>query len=508
MKTSTAAFPFDRDDADVVLRSSDDVDFHVHKVILCLSSPFFDDMFGMPQPSLSEEDVHPDSRKPLVAVSEGSKTLRPLLLLCYPVADPPMTALSDVGDLLETSIKYEMAEFSNRMEQKLRDFIPEEPIGVYAIACRLDLEDTARAAAHASLRTVEIAYHPELDKISAGAFYRLLEFRRQDAQDSAEVTFSRPRPTCPPSPAVEPNIEVPCDNEDNSHPFAYSSGSDVILRSSDGTCFYVHKLILEMASSEFAKILQQSPETNDTHRQLPIFDVAEDVKILRVLLLSCYPYEEPDVDDNLSHVAAVLRAATKYQLKKAIRSAKCKLTQLMEANPLRVYFVAAEFDWKEGARQAATMAICETYDAYVPEMEDASANVYHKLLEFRVKGREILRSHDQSGSGPYHWSKLTNSRKATEGKCDVWGNAITSPESLIPSHDWFFCGYQTSTASGTQRRKAVVALSELVGHVQTGNRGYSHARSAAAAIACVDAVLEQSRKTHETFLQELHEIEL
>ncbi|OJT03115.1 hypothetical protein TRAPUB_6303 [Trametes pubescens] len=45
-----ASAPFDRDDADLILRSSDNIDFHVHRIILTLASPVFAGMFTTPQP--------------------------------------------------------------------------------------------------------------------------------------------------------------------------------------------------------------------------------------------------------------------------------------------------------------------------------------------------------------------------------------------------------------------------------------------------------------------------
>lgn len=43
-----AASPFDDRNADVIFRSSDDIDFHVHKSILSFASPFFHDLFTLP----------------------------------------------------------------------------------------------------------------------------------------------------------------------------------------------------------------------------------------------------------------------------------------------------------------------------------------------------------------------------------------------------------------------------------------------------------------------------
>ncbi|KAF8273062.1 hypothetical protein EI94DRAFT_1564704 [Lactarius quietus] len=51
-ETSSTAFgpPFDDADADIILRSSDQVDFHVYRVLLSKSSPFFKSIFSLPQP--------------------------------------------------------------------------------------------------------------------------------------------------------------------------------------------------------------------------------------------------------------------------------------------------------------------------------------------------------------------------------------------------------------------------------------------------------------------------
>ena len=43
-----ASEPFDHAKADIILRSSDNIDFHVFKLFLSLASPFFEDMFNIP----------------------------------------------------------------------------------------------------------------------------------------------------------------------------------------------------------------------------------------------------------------------------------------------------------------------------------------------------------------------------------------------------------------------------------------------------------------------------
>ncbi|EIN03866.1 hypothetical protein PUNSTDRAFT_36816, partial [Punctularia strigosozonata HHB-11173 SS5] len=62
--------------ADVILQSCDSVQFFVCKVILSFASPFFRDMFTLPQSSGSS-DVQPDI--PVIPMVESSATLDDLL---------------------------------------------------------------------------------------------------------------------------------------------------------------------------------------------------------------------------------------------------------------------------------------------------------------------------------------------------------------------------------------------------------------------------------------------
>jgi len=69
---SPAPSPFDRTNADVILHTSDDVEFRVHRIILSMASSFFDTMFSLPQ-SGSSSDLQS------VDVTEDSRTMETLL---------------------------------------------------------------------------------------------------------------------------------------------------------------------------------------------------------------------------------------------------------------------------------------------------------------------------------------------------------------------------------------------------------------------------------------------
>jgi hypothetical protein len=79
--TTSPSETFDVSDADLVIRSSDFVDFQVHKPVLSVASPFFKDLLSLPQPSDSEtvDGLH------VVQLSEDSELLNSLLSMLYPL---------------------------------------------------------------------------------------------------------------------------------------------------------------------------------------------------------------------------------------------------------------------------------------------------------------------------------------------------------------------------------------------------------------------------------------
>ncbi|KAL6302625.1 hypothetical protein BKA93DRAFT_736598, partial [Sparassis latifolia] len=146
---TTAAAPFDKPSASIILRTSDNVDFHAHKEVLSLASSVFEDMFAVPQPSVvAPEDVHAETGLPVISVTETSQTLDTLLRLCYPMDDPVLDNVDDAWEVLEAARKYQMDDaIGTKLKTALVVFVSKSPIRVYAIACIFHLESEARAAA-------------------------------------------------------------------------------------------------------------------------------------------------------------------------------------------------------------------------------------------------------------------------------------------------------------------------------------------------------------------------
>ena len=115
-----ATAPFDHAKADIVLCSSDNVDFRVFKLFLSLASPVFETLFVIPQPVEESEGQEIRDGLAVVPVAEDSKTLHALLHFCYPytLADDPKL-LQDALDVLNAAKKYSLDAIETKARQAI-----------------------------------------------------------------------------------------------------------------------------------------------------------------------------------------------------------------------------------------------------------------------------------------------------------------------------------------------------------------------------------------------------
>jgi len=179
--------PFDDTDADIILRTSDQVDFMVYKVILSKASPVFKTMFSesLPQPATDTRRTPQDSR-PIVVLAEHSNVLAALLSTIY----PPTLVSAGVGPLslndhiavLDMARRYDMAAASCRL---LIDFkgsraLRNDHLQAFCAAYSRELRQAAEMAARASVKyplTLD-AIGEELQYIGGPAFHILWKFHR------------------------------------------------------------------------------------------------------------------------------------------------------------------------------------------------------------------------------------------------------------------------------------------------------------------------------------------
>ncbi|KAJ8507929.1 hypothetical protein ONZ45_g9739 [Pleurotus djamor] len=160
-----ASSPFNNSKADVIIRSSDGVDFRAFKDILSLASPVFEGLFDIPQsPSdTTTEDV------PIVPFDEDSTLLDPMLRYCYPGSVPVISKLEDYDAVLTVLMKYE--EIKNA------------PMKMWILACRYEWPLVAKASARSSLEfTVDELLGQAADiqlDLSATDYDELLQYHRR-----------------------------------------------------------------------------------------------------------------------------------------------------------------------------------------------------------------------------------------------------------------------------------------------------------------------------------------
>ena len=176
-------------DANFILRSSDQVNFRVHKSVLAMSSPFFKDLLSLPQP--------PDNELvdglPVVQVPENAELLNSLVSLFYPTPPVIPRSYKEVFALLAACQKYDMESTRNYIRDDFRYNFPKpdktEAFSAYAIANSMGLGPEMRDAAHLTLELpMTFEFLGEQLRSFTGSALRDL-FRYRAALDDDEVEW-------------------------------------------------------------------------------------------------------------------------------------------------------------------------------------------------------------------------------------------------------------------------------------------------------------------------------
>ena len=178
---SSSDYQFDSADADVILSTIDEgstKEFFVHRCILAAASPFFHDMFTLPQGDMTRLE-----KRPIIPVSEPSKVLDTLLRFVYPVPDPTIGSFEELTLILGAAIKYDFTTVVSSLRKHLISphYLQSFPIRVYALACRYELDEEMRIASRYTLDINLLDAPPmeDLKYITGYSYYRLLNLQRQ-----------------------------------------------------------------------------------------------------------------------------------------------------------------------------------------------------------------------------------------------------------------------------------------------------------------------------------------
>ncbi|KIY68503.1 hypothetical protein CYLTODRAFT_489708 [Cylindrobasidium torrendii FP15055 ss-10] len=185
--------PFETDavGADIILRSSDNVDFYVLNALLCIGSKasFFAHLFADSKPSETHNDL------PVVSLFEHSDLLRPVLKFCYPIDAPLLETIAEVKAVGEVMQKYCLDFALKRLQRTISKsaLIKKEPLRLFALAVHNGWKELGEAAARCSLAFPldQLMPIPELALITALDLAYLIEYHRECSRAMGTLVETR-----------------------------------------------------------------------------------------------------------------------------------------------------------------------------------------------------------------------------------------------------------------------------------------------------------------------------
>ena len=196
--------------------------------------------------------------------------------------------------------------------------------------------------------------------------------------------------------------------------FAHSTGSeDVVLRSSDGYDFYVHRFILQLGSPTLSSMLpSKSKMRSEDGDEPPVLLLHEPACILDVLLTLLYPVEPPTWT-SLDGFGPVMDAALRYNMQGPIETLRTALISprrvddqilpsFADIDPLRVFAIARQNGLEPEAQLAgaATRGISLRNSQMSVEVDNMPTKFYRELISLRDERghwRETIRLFKNKG---------------------------------------------------------------------------------------------------------------
>jgi len=155
--TSSTETLFDDPDADIILRSRDDLDCRVQKVFLVKSSPLLN---GLIQAASDHSAAHVGAREalPIVRLSERGTILHNLLTFLLPVTPVLPLTLEETMELLSVAQKYEMSHALDHIRGSVALKDPplvrkDNALRVYSLAQKYGLRREVVQAARITLKS-------------------------------------------------------------------------------------------------------------------------------------------------------------------------------------------------------------------------------------------------------------------------------------------------------------------------------------------------------------------
>ena len=168
---------------DIIIRSSDQVEFRAFRWPLEHLYPVFSDMFHLNDPSTSPESSTP----PVVQMVETAPVVEVLLRLSLPIVPPIVKDPRIIAPIIEAIVKLQ-AERRCRwwIRMTTENMVPVNPWAMYAIllsfgrkSCDYRFEEEIRIAARGTVGRQVLRPWEEASMISAADYDRLLEYHSE-----------------------------------------------------------------------------------------------------------------------------------------------------------------------------------------------------------------------------------------------------------------------------------------------------------------------------------------
>ncbi|PBK99746.1 hypothetical protein ARMGADRAFT_878807, partial [Armillaria gallica] len=165
-------------------------------------------------------------------------------------------------------------------------------------------------------------------------------------------------------------------------------GADLILRSSEGVHFYVHKPLLSLASPVFRDMFNIGQTPLTFQGGIPVVQMSEDSDVLHKLLVWCDPRSVPLPEQfAIDDISRVLSLTDKFMMEGVASRVGMLLFKYAEKQPAHVYALAYRGRGSWGAelmRAAAWQTLKSDFPHHTQVFDDISAKAMMRLYEYRI----------------------------------------------------------------------------------------------------------------------------
>lgn len=207
-----------------------------------------------------------------------------------------------------------------------------------------------------------------------------------------------------------PAVEVVSEN------FPPSDSADLVVSSSDGTVFHVHKKNLSLLSNIFADAdaVGGFPAAQPNADEVTLTETAA---VLELLFQFMYRRAQPDVTKlEFALLSELAEAAEKYEVFPAMQVCQLRMSALIDEHPLQVL----DYAGTHGYTDLASLAASKTTEYDYELVQKALTNVnFQRWMLFREKARKFMQPYRFLGVAPTVNSEL-HTYPNSYGSCSLW----------------------------------------------------------------------------------------